>query len=143
MKTFKQYLKESFDSHYSFRDRGANSDKTVHKYAFDTKDNEDTMHVKIDHDGDMANIAFTDKYGQYSATNDKGSGAVKVFSTVHKIMQDHAAKYPHIKSYHFSGKSGSRSKLYDRMVQRAGGRSEDKGETKAYHIPADRLREKK
>ena len=139
IKSFKQFVAETFDSSHVFRDRGPNSTNTQHKYAFDHGD--DTIHVTFTHHPDNdTNVSFTNKYGHYDASNDKGPGAVKVFSTVHKIMQHHAAKYPKTSNYSFNGQTGSRTKLYDKLVNKIGGTTEPFESMKRYNIGAEKLR---
>jgi hypothetical protein len=144
MKTFKQFIKESFDSQHDFRDRGYKKKQSRHSYDFNTKD--DKIDVTFDHDPDeegVAHVDFQDKKGNIGATGTKGTEAIKLFSTVHKIMQHHAAQHPQIKKYRFLGQEGSRSRLYDRLVKKVRGKSEYGGQGyQEYNVPADRLRAK-
>lgn len=136
MKTFNQYIKESLNKPYEYDELGSyatNEGGSEHHYGF--KDHKGIpTHVYISHSRDkkgklQASVDFTDEQGNIEAT---GRGSIRHISTVKKIMQDHAKKYPKLKTYTFTGEkdsdkpgSGGRNRLYTRLAKQAGGYSDD------------------
>lgn len=150
MKTFKQYLQEALDKPYDYDEMGSmenSSGEREHYYGFKDRKGIPT-HVYITHHAGKAgegraSVDFTDEQGNIDAT---GRGTIRHISTVKKIMQDHAKKHPHLKTYTFTGEkdsdkpgAGGRNRLYARLAKQAGGHSEDINAYSSRHfIPVNR-----
>ena len=155
MKTFKQfreYLQEALDKPYEHEEMGSMENPSGEReYWHRFKDPKGVpTHVYITHhdagnefgDG-SASVDFTDELGKFGAT---GRGTIRHISTIKKIMQDHAKKHPHLKTYTFTGAKqrykpgeGGRNRLYTRLAKMAGGRSDDGGAYSNRHfIPVNR-----
>lgn len=148
MKTFKQYIKEALDKPFRYKKRDSLDTTTQqqHWYSFKDKNKKET-HVYISHhvttEPSRASVDFTDENGNFNAT---GKGSIRHLSTVKKIMQDHAKKNPHLKSYTFVSQKederddkGGRLRLYKRLVRMAGGRTTELSDGAAkYRIPINR-----
>lgn len=150
MKTFKQYINESLNKPYEYDDLGSmenSSGEREFHYGFKDKKGVPT-HVYISHHGGKAgegkaSVDFTDEHGDIDAT---GRGSIRHISTVKKIMQDHAKKHPHLKTYTFTGEkdsdkpgSGGRNRLYTRLAKQAGGHSDDiNAYSNRHYIPINR-----
>jgi hypothetical protein len=148
-KTFKQYLQEALDKPYRFRKQDSLDTSTQQQHWYSFKDrNKNKTHVYISHhvttEPSRASVDFTDENGDFEAT---GKGSIRHLSTVKKIMQDHAKKHPHLKSYTFTSHKdvnredkGGRQKLYKRLVRMAGGKSTDNihGDETKHMIPINR-----
>ena len=150
MKRFRQHLREALDKPYEYKHTASmknSSDEDEHHYSF--KDNNDShTYVYISHQKDKdgkhsASVDFTDENGDIQAT---GKGSIRHISTVKKIMQDHADKHPHLKTYTFTGEKdtdkpgeGGRNRLYSRLAKQAGGRSDEGNAYQNRHyIPINR-----
>ena len=147
MKTFKQYMQEALDKPYAYKKAktiGGMEGSETHHYGF--KDHKGALtHVYITHGekSKEASVDFTDENGDFEAT---GKGSIRHISTVKKIMQDHAAKNPHLKAYEFTGEKdrgkkdgGGRARLYKRLTKLAGGHTTDDQTLYSRHwIPVNR-----
>ena len=142
MKTFKQYLNESLDKPFDYKSTGQyknSSGETEHHYSF-KDDNGNHTYVYIAHSKDrkgnpQASVDFTDENGDIQAT---GKGSIRHFSTIKKIMKDHAEKHPHLKMYTFTGEV-ERDPLYTRLAKQAGGHSDDiNAYSSRHYIPINR-----
>lgn len=150
MKTFKQYVNEAFDNPYEYKSTGSyknSSGETEHHYSFKDKQGVSTYVYISHHEGESgkgrASVDFTDENGDIQAT---GKGSIRHISTVKRIMQDHAKKHSHLKTYTFTGEkdsdkpgAGGRNRLYARLAKQAGGHSEDINAYSSRHfIPVNR-----
>ena len=148
MKTFKQYLQEALDKPYDYDDMGSyanSSGHSNHRYSFKDQKGVPT-HVNISHykaeNGKLyANVDFTDEHGDTEAT---GKGGIRHFSTVKKILKDHAAKHPKLHTYEFSGVAErGRDALYSRLTAKYKGRKEGIDDnTNQYYIPISRRKKR-
>lgn len=155
MLTFKQYIAESMDTSYPYKkDKKITDDyaSTHHRYTFKDR-NKKIHHVRISHEKDesgketgSAGIAFTDSDRSVEETGKQGRHAIKIFSTVKKIADDHANKHKNITNFKFVGfksfdpkkKSESRTNLYDRIVNKLGGTIKKREMGHSYSVPVKR-----
>ena len=154
MKTFKYYITEIGDSTYPSEYEGSAVGGLYHHYSVKhpTDSNKD-LRVSIRHDPASnrgkrsAEVSFTRKEGpkSHAQTNDMSTGeSVKVFSTVHKIMKQHAESNPSITHFKFTSDKNTeptRRSLYTRFAKNRGGttKSDDENETYDHTIPAKNL----
>lgn len=152
MKTFKQYISEALDKPYKYKKAAVVTPSPfdnweIHRYHFHDDKGAKT-HVFISHGKDTkknteATIDFSDENHSVAAT---GKGGIRHFSTIKKIMQNHAKKHPHVKAFEFTAEKddnredkGGRIRLYKRLARMAGGHSEDVGNNASRHwIPVNR-----
>ena len=142
MKTFKEILEESLNRPYSFKKIdtvGSKPESQTHYYGFEDSKGQRTS-VTIKHKGTEAHADFTNDAGDFSKTGHAGTGSVRHFSTVKKIIQQHTKDNPHIKSVSFTSEKneGGRNRLYKRLTKMAGGQSEDHETYSKHTIPAKR-----
>lgn len=154
MKTFKHYITEIGDSSYPFKYEGSKINGKHHHYSIKhpTDENKD-INVVIRHEkgfdgGDKhsAEVSFTRKNNyNHSLVGDMSTGeSVRVFSTVHKIMRQHAESNPSVSHFKFTSDKGmepSRQSLYRKFTSKSGGSTDSDGdETFNNHIiPAKNL----
>lgn len=71
--------------------------------------------------------------------SDHAHHAMKMLSTVVHIMKEHAKKHPEVKQFVFTANKyeGSRKKLYDKISDRFGGKSEISGAYAKYTLPVN------
>ena len=150
LKQFREYLQEALDKPYDYDEMGSmenSSGEREHYYGFKDPKGVPT-HVYITHHAGKsgegkASVDFTDEHGDIDAT---GRGTIRHISTIKKIMQDHAKKHPHLKTYTFTGAKehnkpgeGGRNRLYTRLAKMAGGYSDDTSAYSSRHyIPINR-----
>ena len=143
MKTLKQFLEESMNSPYSFKKIdtvGSNPENQTHYYGFEDNKGKRTS-VVLRHKGSEAHADFTDESGEFSKTGHAGTNSIRHFSTVKKIIQQHAKDNPHIKSISFTSdktEGSGRHKLYKRLTKMAGGQSEDHKDYGKHTIPVNK-----
>ena len=150
MKRFRQHLREALDKPYEYKGTGSfknSAGEDEHHYSFKDK-NDSSTYVYISHQKDKdgkhsESVDFTDENGDIQAT---GRGSIRHISTVRKIMDDHAKKHPHLKTYSFTGEKdtdkpgeGGRNRLYSRLAKQAGGHSDDiNAYSNRHYIPINR-----
>lgn len=114
----------------------------AHVYRFHLGDDTEHFRVNIQSDVDSSGyVTFEDPKGRYRQTGDQGTRSVKILSTVHKILQHHAATHPGINKMVFTSDNDepSRVKLYSRYTSKYGGENK-KGNWHTYHtIPTKNL----
>jgi len=113
---------ESFDSHLPY-DK-VNEVGRSHVYAFEHNSNRFRVTIRHNRQNPEAVVNFQDKNGEMGKTGNHPHDAVKVFSTVHKIVKDHVAAHPHLTHVSFAALKSdghSRASLYHRMAQKLGG----------------------
>lgn len=143
MKTFKEMIEESLNNPYPFKKIdtvGSKPESQTHYYGFEDNKGQRTA-VKIRHKGTEAHADFTDDAGDFSKTGHAGTNSVRHFSTVKKIIQQHAKDNPHIKSVIFTSdktEGQGRHKLYKRLTKMAGGQSEDHKDHGKHIIPVNK-----
>lgn len=162
MLRFKEFIAESGDSSYEFH-KYPHVGKVfgggqLHKYSFkDTSGLEKRVEIfhepddssrKVDahvsfHDTDKETEEDEDK--KHAATGAHRHEALKIFSTVKRIMKDHAKANSHIDNFVFSSRNNepSRVKLYSKMTHKLGGETyhDPKYEYSQHSIPADKLKD--
>ena len=147
MKTFKQYIQEALDKPFKYKKVKTyqldDDGPSTHHYSFEDNNGKHT-HVYLTHvpKSSRAHVNFTDENHEFAAT---GKGSIRHFSTVKKIMQDHAASNPHLKSYEFTGikskdkkDGGGRDRLYKILTRGADGNSRDEEHYSSHWIPINR-----
>ena len=137
MQSFKLFV-ESLDSSYPY-EKGKSGENhegaAYHSYHFKDHNGARTTVVLLHHpNGKSAELSFFDKHNSIEKSGKQGSKAVKIFSTVKKIVSDHAAEHPNLKHIEFTSskiktlrnrnRTHSRAKLYDRFAKSMGGHTE-------------------
>jgi hypothetical protein len=112
-------IDELFDSDVKYQ-KLATPHESEHIYTFAHKDNKFLVHIQ--HDRSMASVDFVDKHSSMELSGAHPHDAVKVMSGVHKIVKDHIAAHPEVKTVHFSAAGGDHGRvgLYRRMAKRVG-----------------------
>ena len=148
MKSFKQFVVESFNTMYPTKNMTGISTKRHHFYTFKDEQGQD-YRVHIDHQSGngRAEIGFSTPEGgqksNFMATGQSGRAAAKVISTVGHIMKGHANQHD-ITHYTFNAtdKEPSRQSLYNTIARKYGGASADGGNGyREYIVPTGVQRE--
>lgn len=153
MKKFKEYLKESLNKPYHSKFYDSDDDgygNQTHEYHFKDHSGEHhpvyfRHHEESPHEAEMS---FSSSEGGYEATGKQGHHAVRIFSTMKDIIAKHAKKHPHLKTITFSSdkdetkpyqyKEGSRNRLYRKLTDISGGKTEDNDDRLTHKIPVNR-----
>lgn len=147
MLSFKKFIIESGDSHYSYKKTSTDGKKHTYEFADDVG-RKKTVHVIHSDTGHTADVAFhdndkanTNASQKYSSTGEVGHKAGKVFSTVKHILKTHSTDHPKLSAFSFDSnkKDPSRVKLYTRMAAKMGGASEEGHEFHHHMIPTEKL----
>lgn len=131
--SFRAFITELFDAAEPYKPRKSSSDPNF-EYEFEFEGNQ--FRVYIDHqpeaNGDLnGDVTFvssqTTSDFKMKATGDHAGSSHRVFSTVIKIMKDHAKKYKGkgLKSFTFAAdvKEPSRVMLYKKFSSMMGGKA--------------------
>lgn len=133
MKTFKQYINESLDSSYRFEKTETHNDPergSLHTYEFkDHADNNIVVKIAHDTEGKTGHLSFKQD-GGYDKTGKQGTKAIKIFSTVKKIVEKHKSDHPSLERIKFTStkdkqtnRPDSRGELYKRLTNSFGGQN--------------------
>lgn len=157
MLSFKQFLEESLDNPYDIisHTSGKTRTGTYHTFHFkDHKDRNHTISITRRNKSDDAEVVFFDhKLGMHKSGN-AGHHAIKIFSTVKHAMDKFSnhEDAKGLKNFRFDSskeldknapgrkkqyKEGSRSKLYRKMAERAGGYSSENEKNITHIIPVN------
>lgn len=152
MKSFRYYITEIGDSAYPFKYEGSDDDGEYHHYSIkhptDEKKNISVMirHEYPEEEGGQhsAEVSFTRENDfSHSQKNDMTTGeSAKVFSTVGKIMKQHAESNPSVSHFEFTSDKQiepSRQSLYKRFTSKLGGSTENEGNYNNHVIPTKNL----
>lgn len=141
MKSFKYYITEIGDSAYPYKYEGSDDAGEYHHYSIKhpTDENKD-IKVLIRHEKESdgnnnhsAEVSFTRKNDyKHLLVGDMSTGeSVRVFSTVHKIMKQHAESNPSLSHINFTSDKEtypSRQSLYKRFASKIGGSTDSVGD---------------
>jgi len=108
---------EFFEQAYRHR-KERYSDRYDTYYRFKAR-NGDLYHVHFDHGSGqrLQLLTFRSERGGYSIAGGHRADALKVFSTVHRIIQRHVRDHPDLQTLTFSASEPSRVKLYRHMAK--------------------------
>lgn len=147
MLSFKQFVIESGDSHYSYTKTSTNGKNHSYEFA-DDAGRKKTVSIVHSDSGNTADVAFhdndkenTNASQKYGSTGEHGHKATKIFSTLKHILKKHKSENPNISAFAFDSnkKDPSRVKLYTRMTAKMGGASEEGPVFHHHMIPTTHL----
>lgn len=158
MLSFKQFLKESLDNPYDITSHTSGKTRTGTYHTFHFRDHKDRNHTisitRRNKSNDAEVVFFDHNLGMHKSGN-AGHHAIKIFSTVKHAMDkfsNHEDGHG-LENFRFDSskeldknalgrkkqyREGSRSKLYRKMTERAGGHSVESEKSTTHFIPVNR-----
>ena len=112
-------LKEIFDNPFPYKKINVTG-SIHHNYAFSS--GKHNYSVQLSHNNEEAEVGFRNRtsgtYDGYKENGSEKSHAARIYSTVKKIMKDHAVAHPEIKAYKFNGYTERQDNLYKNIVKK-------------------------
>lgn len=131
-------LKEIFDNPFPYKKINVTG-SIHHNYAFSSGKHD--YSVQLSHNGEKAEVGFRNRtsgtYGGYEENGSEKSHAARIYSTVKKIMKDHAVAHPEIKAYEFNGYTDKQHKMYGNILKKKYPNASVKGSD--YVVPVNEI----